>query len=82
MATTTLTESTVVPNAEPPRVYGCTHIEQILKKHGERIRREYDSAMSVVIESSSKSAKVKVCWYLSFVDNRHAKIAVTLRARL
>jgi hypothetical protein len=82
MATTTLTESTVVPNAEPPQVYGCIHIEHILKKHGERIRQEYDSAMSVVIESSSKSAKVKVCWYLSSVNSRHAKIVVTLRARL
>lgn len=58
MATSTVTE-TIAP--EGPTSYGCVHIEHILKKHGERIRREYDSAMSVVIQpSSSKAAKVKV----------------------
>jgi hypothetical protein len=65
-ATTTLTEpptappiTTVVDNG--PAVYGCEHIESILKKHGDRVRQEYDSAMSVVIQpSTSKTAKVKV----------------------
>jgi hypothetical protein len=60
MATSTATE-TVVSAAEVPSSYGCVHIEHILKKYGERIRREYDSAMSVVIQpASSKAAKVKV----------------------
>ena len=60
MATSTVTETLASP-AEAPITYGCVHIEHILKKHGERIRREYDSAMSVVIQpASSKAAKVKV----------------------
>ena len=60
MATSTVPETVVSP-AEVHPIYGCMHIELILKKHGERIRREYDSAMSVVIQpASSKAAKVKV----------------------
>jgi hypothetical protein len=61
MATTTLTETTTPSVAEQQHVYGCIHIETILRKHGDRIRQEYDSIMSVVIQpSSSKTAKVKV----------------------
>lgn len=66
MAATTLTESpanntySTLIEEQQPSVYGCEHIESILKKHGDRIRREYDSAMSVVIQSSSKVAKAKV----------------------
>lgn len=61
MATSTVTETVAAAAAEGPTAYGCTHIEHILKKHGERIRREYDSAMSVVIlPASAKAAKVKV----------------------
>lgn len=82
MATTTVTESSVAPNVELPQVYGCIHIEHILKKHGERIRQEYDSAMSVVIETSLKSIKVKVSNYMNYIDNRHAKIVVIQCERL
>jgi hypothetical protein len=67
MATTTTTTTTVTSSPasttadEQPLVYGCVHVESILKKHGARIRREYDSAMSVVIQSSrAKTSKVKV----------------------
>jgi len=64
--TTTLAEpppapstSTVIDNE--PAVYGCDHIKSLLKKQGDRVRREYDSAMSVVIQPpNSKTAKVKV----------------------
>jgi hypothetical protein len=68
MATSTVTE-TVAATAEAPTTYGCIHIEHILKKHGERIKMEYDSAMSVVIQpSSSKAAKVKVPFSSFFSD--------------
>ena len=64
--TTTLAEppptpstTTVVDNE--PAVYGCDHIKFILKRDGGRVRQEYDSAMSVVIQPpNSKTAKVKV----------------------
>jgi hypothetical protein len=61
-ATTTVTSTSIPTLAdEQPLVYGCVHVESILKKHGERIRQEYDSAMSVVIQSSrAKAGKVKV----------------------
>ena len=61
-ATTTVTStSTSAPAAEQTLVYGCVHVESILKKHGERVRQEYDSAMSVVIQAKrTKAGKVKV----------------------
>jgi len=51
-----------VPEEQHAPAYGCEHIESILKKHGDRVRREYDAAMSVVVQpsSSAKGAKVKV----------------------
>ena len=67
MATATLTEAPPTSTAEDqPQVYGCIHIKSILEKYGERVRQEYDSAMSIVIQSSSssKSAKVKVLFIL------------------
>ena len=58
--TTTTTTAAAVDN-DQPAVYGCEHLESILKKHGDRVRQEYDSAMAVVIQpSTSKTAKVKV----------------------
>ena len=75
MATTSITETAITPNAtaaatntpaiktpEHKQVYGCIHIENILQKHGERVRQEYDSIMSVVIQpsSASKAGRVKV----------------------
>jgi hypothetical protein len=70
MATTTLTEtsSTSSITIDDPHVYGCEHVESLLKKHGDRTRQEYDSAMSVVIQPASKTTKVKVILYLSPVD--------------
>lgn len=67
-----------------PAVYGCEHIESILKKHGGRVRQEYDSAMAVVIQPSvSKTAKVKVVSYFElYVDCRSVGIARTPRERL
>jgi len=65
--TTTMTESAAVTptpttkSVEHTQVYGCVHIEHILQKHGDRVRQEYDSIMSVVIQPpSSKAGKVKV----------------------
>lgn len=56
---TTSSTTTAVHNAQA--VYGCDHIETILKNQGDRVRQEYDSAMSVVIQpSTSKTAKIKV----------------------
>lgn len=71
MATATVVTETSTPSSsvggavvpeEQHSAYGCEHIESILKKHGDRVRREYDAAMSVVVHSSSstKGAKVKV----------------------
>lgn len=60
-ATTSLTKSPLPSiTIEQPLEYGCDHIESILKKHGDRVRRGYDQAMSVVIQPSSKAASVKV----------------------
>ena len=68
MATSTVTETVAEGPTTTTTTYGCVHIEHILKKHGERIKREYDSAMSVVIQpSSSKAAKVKVPQSLLYV---------------
>jgi hypothetical protein len=67
--TTTLSEtasaivSSVAAETPAPRrpVYGCTHVQSILEKHGERTRQEYDSIMSVVIQPRRGDfAKVKV----------------------
>jgi hypothetical protein len=64
--TVTLTASPSTPAASTaaeslPQVYGCEHIKNLLEKHGERVRQEYDSAMMVVLRSSnSKSRQVKV----------------------
>jgi hypothetical protein len=61
MSTTTLTETTTPSTAEQQHVYGCLHIEHLLKTHGDRTRQEYDSVMSVVIQPSTpKTVKVKV----------------------
>ena len=61
------TGGAVVPE-EQHSTYGCEHIESILKKHGDRVRREYDAAMSVVVHSSSstKGAKVKVSLFFAY----------------
>jgi hypothetical protein len=58
-ATSTITEPPIIEE-QTPTVYGCEHIESILNSYGGRARQEYDSAMSIVIQSSPKIAKVKV----------------------
>jgi hypothetical protein len=80
---TALSTTTTAANNEPA-VYGCEHIESILKKHGDRVRQEYDSAMSVVIQpSTSKTAKVKVTSNVElYVDYRCVRIVRTLPERL
>jgi len=68
MSTTTLTETTTPSTAEQQQVYGCLHIEHLLKTHGDRTRQEYDSVMSVVIQpSTAKTVRVKVS-FLGGVD--------------
>lgn len=59
-ATSTITDPPTILEEQTPLVHGCEHIESVLKSDGGRARREYDSAMSIVIQSSPKIAKVKV----------------------